>query len=372
MSAVLTSWCERVRLSRRVAPDSLERDFANGFLFGELLLKHNQLPAAAAALVRDDSRADAVVANYAALEPTFARLGVRLSARTVARLVAREPGVAQGLLYGLKTHLAVFERVVTGRPRADGGLALAKLQPKLPKPLYETLSARVFESVLKKIVDEPQTQRQRDMAAFLSRFNEADHLAAIDDYNRAVLDSQRAYYADFRGQRRARMRDLNEAERRATEAGARQWGANQTLRHAEERNQRYAAARAAAAREARARALTGADERSLEDGTRELVALAAVRGIDADPRGAALEAQRAREPQPTSALRRDEYIAELAARLGPEGGAQPMPGRGGYGASGPPAIDLAASAAGGLQAAASAAVLHAATYRASAPAAAHT
>ena len=34
MSAVLTSWCERVRLSRRVAPDTLERDFANGYLFG--------------------------------------------------------------------------------------------------------------------------------------------------------------------------------------------------------------------------------------------------------------------------------------------------------------------------------------------------
>jgi hypothetical protein len=237
MSAVLASWVSGLQLSRAVAPapGALERDFANGFLFAELLQRHNQLPAAAAAAVRDEARADAVVANYAALEPTFARLGVRLSARTVARLVAREAGVAQSLLYGLKTHLAVFERVVTGRPRADGSLALATLQPKLPKPAFETLSARVFESVLRRVVDEPATQRQRDMARLLRPFAEGArgaHARAIDDYNRAVLAAQRGFYDDFRAQRRARMRRLGEQERALGEAGAPHWPANHTVRHA--------------------------------------------------------------------------------------------------------------------------------------------
>ena len=63
MSAVLTTWVSELRLSRRVTAATLERDFANGLLFAELLQRHNQLPAQAAAQVRDSSHAAAVVAN---------------------------------------------------------------------------------------------------------------------------------------------------------------------------------------------------------------------------------------------------------------------------------------------------------------------
>ena len=412
MAAVLSQWCnDGVRLSRRVSPTSLEADFANGFLLAELLAKHNQLPLSSSLLptpshsipaavsfpasFRDDARAESVIANFAALEPTFARLGVALNARTVAALVRRRPHVAQALLYRLKTQLAVLERVVVGRAPADGAKALARLQQRLPKPAFETMSSAVFSRALHDAAG-ADPQRNRDMAALLSRFTRdalARHVAEIDAYNRAEMSARRNFLDHFRSERLRRMAGLYAAERARLEAGAREWSRNLTLRHAEERQRRYAAKRLGAEQASRRRAGREADVRAIEDGTAELAALAAVHCIVVEPDAQELERQRVGLAPPSSVLNKAEYNAELAARLGPEGGARPLYGRTSVGSAGATAFAAAGTSAGVLStllptgseallpdasavygaglASLSEAAVHASTYRASEAATRH-
>jgi hypothetical protein len=375
MSGVILSWCnDSLKLfSRGEKVTVLDQDFANGYLFAELLHKVNQLPFEFPGPFVDDDRSETIIKNYANLQDTFTRLGVELQGSIVAALVARKKGTAESVLYRLKTQLAPFERVVVGRPPTEGSKALARLEPKLAKPSYQTMTNMVFDKVLHRIAG---NQREHDMAEFLKKFTHDarnEHFAHIDAYNKSVLEYLRSYYQDFRKVRRDHMADLTRRERELTEKGAQEWSRNQSVRLAEVRQQRYIAMRLAAEGAAKKRSLLGKDLHEFTHGTSELALLAAVHGINVEPTGEALEAQRIvpNGPPLSNSLSRDEYLAELASRLGPEGGAKPTLGRTSSGSAGTMSAQIASAVSGTGTESLSESAIHAATYRASDAAAKH-
>lgn len=376
MSGVILSWCNdslKLSSSRGEKVTSLDLDFANGYLFAELLFKVNQLPFSFPGPFVDDDRSETIINNYAHLQDTFTRLGIELQGSIVAALVAKKKGTVESVLYRLKTQLAPFERVVVGRPPTEGSKALARLEPKLAKPSYQTMTNMVFDKVLHRIAG---NQREHDMAEFLEKFTHDarnEHFANIDAYNRSVLEYMRSFYQDFRKERRNHMAVLTERERELTEKGAQEWSRNQSVRLAEVRQQRYIAMRLAAENAAKKRSLVGKDLGEITHGTSELALLAAVHGINVEPTGAALEAQRIvpNGPPLSNSLSRDEYLAELASRLGPEGGAKPTLGRTSSGSAGTMSAQIASAVSGSGAESLSESAIHAATYRASDAAAKH-
>lgn len=65
MASLLLSWCnDEVGLSRTVT--NFEADFSSGYLFGEILHKHGQLPGFAATF-RDDDKSDTAISNFTEL-----------------------------------------------------------------------------------------------------------------------------------------------------------------------------------------------------------------------------------------------------------------------------------------------------------------
>jgi hypothetical protein len=377
MSSVLLSWCnDTLKLSitsRGEKISSLTSDFKNGYLFAELLYKVNQLPFEFPGPMIDNDRSETIISNYANLQDTFSRLGIELQGKLVSNLVTGKAGTAESVLYRLKTQLAPFERVVVGRPPTEGSKALARLEPKLAKPSYQTMTNMIFNKVLHKIVG---NQRELDMAEFLQKFTHNarnEHFANIDAYNRSVLEYMRSFYQEFRKDRRSHMEILAKRERELTEKGAQEWSRNQSVRLAEVRQQRYIAMRLAAENAAKKRSLVGKDFSEFTHGTSELALLAAVHGINVEPTGAALEAQRIvpNGPPLSNSLSRDEYLAELASRLGPEGGAKPTLGRTSSGSAGVMSAQIASAVSGAGTESLSESAIHAATYRASDTAARH-
>lgn len=72
MSGLLMRWVnEGLVLSRHVT--SFERDFSNGYLFGEVLAKFNQQPDFSTDF-EDSTKSNARISNFCRLEPTFRRL----------------------------------------------------------------------------------------------------------------------------------------------------------------------------------------------------------------------------------------------------------------------------------------------------------
>ena len=111
MATVLLSWCSSLDLSREVT--DMDVDFRNGYLFGEILYKHNQQHDFYDTF-SDSDRADAIIRNYTSLAPTMTRLGIKCTALQVDAVVRGETGVAARLLYSLYTRLAVLSRVKVG------------------------------------------------------------------------------------------------------------------------------------------------------------------------------------------------------------------------------------------------------------------
>jgi hypothetical protein len=99
MSELLQNWLNNeVGLSTNVT--SFEKDFATGYLFGEILHKFRQ---------QDDfgdfdnrHTYEAKLANFKRLEPTFKALGIKFNATQSNAMMGSERGASLRLLYQLK------------------------------------------------------------------------------------------------------------------------------------------------------------------------------------------------------------------------------------------------------------------------------
>ena len=119
MSNLLVRWLnDEVKLSKRVT--SLEADFADGFLFGELLSKFNAQPDFAR--FRTGSNPELKIDNFVRLEPTMRNLGVPFDSKSVNAIMTEKRGEAAQLLYALR---GVLEVLAAGGDRTATTGALA-------------------------------------------------------------------------------------------------------------------------------------------------------------------------------------------------------------------------------------------------------
>jgi hypothetical protein len=130
MSELLRRWlAEDVGVPTSVG--SFERDFASGFLFGEVLARCN-LQGDFGKFVNKNTP-DARINNFTRLQPTLWKLGVPLDARAVTSIVREEKGVAAKLLVHLKSVLdALIRDVERSKASSIGGLARSQTVPTRP------------------------------------------------------------------------------------------------------------------------------------------------------------------------------------------------------------------------------------------------
>lgn len=132
MSELVLSWLNsEVRLSRKVV--AFERDFANGYLFGELLHTHGFLNDFEAFV--DGSTLHAKKGNFeklkAALKGPAGKLGVKLSDELIEEVMDEDRGSALRLLYQLRKGLSgTLSHTPTGEvsPKRDLPSRVAKVR----------------------------------------------------------------------------------------------------------------------------------------------------------------------------------------------------------------------------------------------------
>ncbi|EFJ52136.1 hypothetical protein VOLCADRAFT_103155 [Volvox carteri f. nagariensis] len=157
MSDLLRAWlAEEIGLP---VSDNIERDFASGYLFGQLLNKYNLQPD----LDHFDPKRmpDSMINNYTRLQPTFKKLGVHLDTRVVNMLIREETGVAPRLLYSIKQNVSHLQKSLsmyhhTGNLGRTVGASVSPSRTLLDaqkhntsKEKYDTSAHRQFEELLR-------------------------------------------------------------------------------------------------------------------------------------------------------------------------------------------------------------------------------
>lgn len=124
MSQLILDWLNQdVRLSRKVG--AFERDFANGFLFGELLYKNGLLTSFEDEFV-DDKRLAAKRKNFELLAKALrcgqaSCLGIRLKDEHAAEIMDEDRGASLRLLYQLRRGLSGKATRTSDAPRSEAG-----------------------------------------------------------------------------------------------------------------------------------------------------------------------------------------------------------------------------------------------------------
>ena len=158
MSELLLNWLNNeVGLSTNVA--NFEKDFSNGYLFGEVLHKFRQ---------QDDfdhfdnrSTYEAKLANFKRIEPTLKALGIKVNATQSNAMMNGERGSALRLLYQLKM---ATERLMmasdTGMPQPKSGGAPAGSSVtkgiRVPRDQFDNHERRFFEHRLRATCPNPK------------------------------------------------------------------------------------------------------------------------------------------------------------------------------------------------------------------------
>jgi hypothetical protein len=173
MSELLQNWLNNeVGLSTNVT--SFEKDFSNGYLFGEILHKFRQ---------QDDFNGfdnrhtyEAKLANFKRLEPTFKALGIKFNATQSNAMMASERGASLRLLYQLKMAterlLLTSEAKTAGQTQsapAGGGVTKGI---RVPRDKFDSHEKRFFEHRLRAT---SLNVKQARMDKIMHKFEEEAH-----------------------------------------------------------------------------------------------------------------------------------------------------------------------------------------------------
>ncbi|EGD78078.1 hypothetical protein PTSG_08956 [Salpingoeca rosetta] len=108
MTSILCQWLnEDVHLSSTIDADRFAEQFSNGYLFAELLTKHN-LPCDVRTFSKSKS-AEAKLNNFLKLEPSFRALRIPFDANMARDIMEGKHGVASRLAYQLFVQLSQFK-----------------------------------------------------------------------------------------------------------------------------------------------------------------------------------------------------------------------------------------------------------------------
>mmetsp|Transcript_35241 Transcript_35241/g.78424 ORF Transcript_35241/g.78424 Transcript_35241/m.78424 type:complete len:1824 (+) Transcript_35241:146-5617(+) len=181
--------------------DAVEKDFANGYLLGQLFHQHGMLPDFDK--FEDNRTPDSMVNNYTRLQPTFSRLGIKFDTRTANSLMREEPGVAVRLLYSVKQNLGQVHKDVqkfqnSGRLGKELGASvpvtrnlLDAQQYRTQKEKYESTGHRFFEDTMRRKQDNPNMLME---SMHLRKFTEEQYKQERRA-NRGLSEEQAQYKA---------------------------------------------------------------------------------------------------------------------------------------------------------------------------------
>ncbi|XP_072272687.1 sperm flagellar protein 2 isoform X2 [Pyxicephalus adspersus] len=144
MSEIICQWLnEELGLSRRVEPKSFAKEFATGYLIGEVLHRYQ---------LQDDfdhfsqSRAaNAKLNNFTRVEPTLQLLGIPFDQNVAQNIMSEQHGAATRLLYQL--YIALQKKKKAGLT----GVALETLRPAAPAKL-QGIGTEMYRERLKTLI----------------------------------------------------------------------------------------------------------------------------------------------------------------------------------------------------------------------------
>jgi hypothetical protein len=219
MSQLLIKWLnEDVCLSRQI--ESLDNDFRDGYLLGELLFKFNQQPDFSSFLTSQTP--DARINNFSRLEGPMRALGVFFNSRVGADIMDGKPGTVKTLLYELKTSLESYSR------------GYKKLSSKAPK-------------MLKVIENEKISYNKTMSVTFDNAIRASAKISSLDLYVAELKDKSDEFHEDLTAkhnndmemyrtdiaQSREMTRQRQQREREFMkawdDANVKQWKVNQTI-----------------------------------------------------------------------------------------------------------------------------------------------
>jgi len=203
MSRLLREWLnDEVGLTRSVG-DDFGKEFANGYLLGELLFRFNQQQDFHDFI--DSQRVSACVENFCRLETTMTRLGVKgFDARTAVRVISGDIKAVVDILHRIKLALNKIT-VEVGRTCEKGLLpgnmkALTNLGQKTRKPKFDLARSKIFRDALQ---SQLKGQNEVDMEKHLERFREEGLRQAQVARDMSLQNHQdmRMYFTEDRYQR---------------------------------------------------------------------------------------------------------------------------------------------------------------------------
>ncbi|XP_053555644.1 sperm flagellar protein 2 [Bombina bombina] len=144
MSEIICQWLnDELKLSRRVEPKTFAKEFATGYLIGEVLLKYQ---------LQDDfdqfsqSRvSSSKLNNFSRIEPTLQLLGIPFDQNVAQTIISEQHGAATRLLYQM--YIALQKKKKAGLT----GVAMETLRPAAPAKL-QSIGTEIYRERLKTIV----------------------------------------------------------------------------------------------------------------------------------------------------------------------------------------------------------------------------
>jgi len=172
---LLRSWVnDELKLSRSVS--SFEVDMANGYLIGEILVRHGLLPGHAPLdSLLDKESPNAKISNFGLVQQALLDLGVKFDSQIANSIMTEKKGVATNLCYQLR--LGLQNAKGAGKPVTRRGVAEPVLMGstikanRMPLSKFETMQSEHFDTLVRQAADDPKELSQ---AVNLSRFT--DHM----------------------------------------------------------------------------------------------------------------------------------------------------------------------------------------------------
>lgn len=125
MANLIVNWLNNeLKLSKKV--NIIEEDFANGYLFGEILSKYNQIPFFNEFKNREDLNSK--IYNFKLIEKAFKDLSIKLERAKLEDIINKKRGIATRFLYQLKMALSkkeiCFESIMLKKCKFDFNIVL--------------------------------------------------------------------------------------------------------------------------------------------------------------------------------------------------------------------------------------------------------
>ncbi|DBA03233.1 TPA: hypothetical protein N0F65_011592 [Lagenidium giganteum] len=194
-----------LQLSKKVT--DMEKDFASGYLLGEILYKLNQQHNIDD--FRASSIADAKIHNFCLLEPTMRVLNIKFDSGVASAIMNQKAGAATNVLYQIKARIAmVSERLKRSQPVSlksldrRGIVPLHNMPQKLPKPLYDAENHRLFEHAIRRHVRSVAALRDRQEARDEEKRKQVAYYARLTDEKEQleVVKAERLHQAYIHSQ----------------------------------------------------------------------------------------------------------------------------------------------------------------------------